>query len=94
MIDCRGKLINRNIRKKNIFGLDLYTVTRIQLNEKYIYDSDMCVVVTEVNPPLNMDKFAIVLNDIFNLGIFFLYVGYLSTGDQKGVSVENWLPIG
>ena len=61
----------------------------MRINYESTYDSYVCTVITEVNPTLNIDTFAISLNYLLNLGIFGLSVGSLPTWEQKGVYVEN-----
>ena len=62
----------------------------LQLNDDSIYDSVVCTVLTEVNPTLNPDIFAIYINNRSNPGISGLSVWYLSTREQKGVSVDKF----
>ena len=72
-----------------MFGVNLDPATKLKLNGEPIYDSEVCIVITKVNPTLNMDKSKFSLNDQFKLGIFGLSVRYLSKGGQKGVSVKK-----
>ena len=70
-------------------GLNLDPVPEMQLNDNSIYDYKVCTVLTEVNPTLNLDTFAVAFKSHLNLGSFIIYIRYLSTGEQKGVSVEK-----
>ena len=68
--------------------MNLYPVPDMKLNDKSIYDSDLCAVINEVSPTINMDTPEISLNDKLNLGRFVLYIGYLSIGDQHWLFVD------
>ena len=50
---------------------------------------EVCTVLTEVNPTLNLDILFIALNDCLNLESFWLSIRYLYTGDWKGVYVNK-----
>ena len=89
MVDYRGGIRTSNDIRSTVFGVNLGSVIYMQLNDESIYDSEMFVVLTEVNSNINMDTFAIYLNYRLNFGRFGLYMGYLSTGEQKGMSVER-----
>ena len=62
MVDYRGDVRTRNNSKAEIFGLNLDTVTELKLNDKSIYDSEVCAFLNEFNPDLNMYTFSISLN--------------------------------
>ena len=63
MVYYWGQVITRNNRHANIFGLNLYPVPKMQLNDEYIYYSQVFAVLTEFDPTLNMYTFEIDLND-------------------------------
>ena len=94
MVEYRGEVSTRINSKANIFGLNLYTVPEMQLNDESIYEYEVCTVITEANPTLNMYIFAIDINDRWNLGRFGLSIGSLYTGGRKGVSFEIFMPSG
>ena len=52
-----------NDRKTKIFGVSLFQVPQLELNGEYIYDSEVCAVITELDPILNMDTLPIYVND-------------------------------
>ena len=63
MIECRGEVRNNKNSRSTTVGANLGQVPELQLNDKSIYDSDVCAVLTKVNLTTNMDKFVIALND-------------------------------
>ena len=89
MLYYMGEVITRNYSKSKIFGLNLYPLPELKLDYQYIYDSEVCAVLTESDSTQNLDKFSIALNDQLNLGIFGLSIGYLPTVDLKGVHVDK-----
>ena len=89
MVDYRVEVSTRRDSKENIFVLNLYTVPEMKLNEKSIYESEVCTVLNEANPNLNLYIFSIDLNDRWNLGSFGISIGYLYTGERKGLSVDK-----
>ena len=63
MLDYRVEDRTRNNIKANIFGVNLDPAPDMKLNDKPIYDSEVCAVHTEVNITLNMHTFATDLGD-------------------------------
>ena len=51
----------------------------LQLNDDFIHDSMVCAIITEVNPTIDLDIFAIALNYWLNFDRFVLSIGYLFT---------------
>ena len=88
MVDYRGEVRTINDSKAKIFGLNLYTLSDLKLDETYIYVYEVCTVLTEFNSTLSLETFSIALNDRLNSGRFGLPVGF-STGGGEGVSVEK-----
>ena len=41
MVDYRGDVRNRNDKNEKIFGLNLDPLPDLQLNDEYIYDSEV-----------------------------------------------------
>ena len=62
MLDYRGEVRTSNNSKAKIFVVNLDPVLELKLNYETIYDSELCTVITESNPTLNLYTFKISLN--------------------------------
>ena len=90
MVDYIGEVRNKSNSRSTIFGVNLVTVPELKLNCESIYESELCAVLTEVNPTLNLGSFPISLNDQLNLRSFVISIVYLSTRELKGISFEKF----
>ena len=57
MEDYRKGVRTGNNIKAKISVVDLDPVPELQLDDESIYDYEVCAVLTEANPTLNMDTF-------------------------------------
>ena len=74
MVDYTEEVITMKNIRAIIFGVNIYLMTELQLDDNFIHDSGVCEVLTEINPTLNPDIFTIDLNYLLNLGSFGLSI--------------------